>query len=88
MPQPTQSLPGNEPAGAAEPRRLSVFQRLMAAATEARSGLVMPIAPKPKPDGKKPTTPDLTARAVRTRNRKQEAVEAYLRVHKTLGRKG
>jgi len=88
MPQPTQSLPGKEPAGAAEPRRLSVFQRLLAGLTEALSGRVSIIAPKPKPDGKKPTTPDLTARAVRTRNRKQEAVEAYLRVHKTLGRKG
>ena len=34
-----------------------------------------------------PTTPDLTARAVRTCNRNPEAVEAYLRLHRILGRR-
>ena len=43
---------------------------------------------KPKPAGAKPTTPDLTARAVRTCNRNPEVVERYLRLHRTLGREG
>lgn len=51
-------------------------------------GPVPRIAIAPKPAGAKPTTPDLTARAVRTCNRKPEAVETYLRLHTILGKKG
>lgn len=86
-PQQMQSRPGNISAADAEPPRRSAFQRLMAAATEARSMLAVITVPKQKPAGSKPTTPDLTARAVRTCNRKPEAVEAYLRLHRTLGSK-
>ena len=83
-PQQTQSHPGSMSAADAEPQRRSAFQRLMAAATEALSGRVVITAPKPKPAGSQPTTPDLTARAVRTCNRNPEAVEAYLRLHQIL----
>ncbi|SFX48706.1 hypothetical protein SAMN04244548_01209 [Paracoccus pantotrophus] len=67
--------------------RRSVFGRLMAAATEARSGLAATIAPKLKPDGSKPTTPDLTARAVRVSNRNKAAAQRYLRLHQILANK-
>lgn len=54
-------------------------------ALSARFLPAQPIANGPKPAGGTNTTPDLTARAVRTCNRKPEAVEAYLRLHRTLG---
>ena len=83
-PQQTQSCPGNMSAADAGRPRRSAFQRLMAGLTEALSGHVVITETKPKPAGAKPTTPNLTARAVRTCNRKPEAVEAYLRLHRTL----
>ena len=48
-------------------------------------GPVPRIAIGPKPAGARNI--DLIARAVRTCNRKPEAVEAYLRLHRTLGSK-
>lgn len=83
-PQQTQICQGNMSAADAGRPRRSAFQRLMAAATEARSMLAASTETKPKPAGAKPTTPDLTARAVRTCNRKPDAVETYLRLHRTL----
>lgn len=67
-------------------RRLaSVSARPSVTPTGAVSGPAESIAPSPATGTAKPTTPDLTARAVRTCNRKPEAVEAYLRLHRTLG---
>lgn len=80
-------LVSNTSAAGAESRHGTVFDRLMVGLTEALSGRVVITVPKPKPAGSQPTTPDLTARAVRTCNRKPEAVEAYLRLHQILGRR-
>lgn len=76
-------------SAAAAARRLATGSaRRWASPTEAGSGPAATIKTQPESGTAQPTTPDLTARAVRTRNRKQEAVEAYLRVHTILGRKG
>lgn len=76
-------------SAAAAARRLATGSaRRWASPTEAGSGPAATIKTLPESGTEQHTTPDLTARAVRTRNRKQEAVEAYLRVHKILGRKG
>lgn len=86
-PRQTQSRQGSTCAEGAEPSRPSAFQRLMAAATEARSGLARRIEPTPRLTGAKPTTPDLTARAVRVCNRDPALIERYLRVHQILANK-
>lgn len=58
--------------------------RLLVSLTGAASGHVSPMQTPPATGTAKPTTPDLTARAVRTCNRKPDAVETYLRLHRTL----
>lgn len=74
-------------ADGAEPLRRSVSRRLMDGLTEALSGHVAIIARKPKTAGSKPTTPDLTARAVRVSNRNKAAAQRYLRLHQILANK-
>lgn len=73
-------------AAAHGPHAAGPLRRAMNALS-ARFSPAQPIANGPKPAGGTNTTPDLTARAVRTCNRKPEAVEAYLRMHQILGRR-
>ena len=56
--------------------------------TGAVSGPVESIAPPPATGTAKPTTPDLTARALRLHNRSKDAADQYLAKHTILGRKG
>ena len=80
-------LGSNTSADAAAHRPRGVLARLLVSLTGVASGHVSPMQTPPRNGTAQPTTPDLTARAVRTCNRKPEAVEAYLRLHRTLGSK-
>lgn len=73
-------------AGAAANTHRSGLARLMASLTGAGSGPAATTAQPQKPAGAKPTTPDLTARAMRLHNRSKQGAQAYLRVHNILSR--
>ena len=75
-------------ADAAARRPRGALARLLVSLTGAASGHVSPMQTPPENGTAQPTTPDLTARAVRTCNRNPEAVDRYLRLHQILGREG
>lgn len=71
---------------AAALRRIAALGHPTASQTGAGSGPAISTSPTPSSGITASTTPDLTARAVRTCNRSQALIDQYLAMHKTLGR--
>ena len=67
-------------------RRIAALAHPTASLTEAGSGPATSTSPTPNSGIAQPTTPDLTGRAHRQCNRSQALIDAYLAMHKTLGR--
>ena len=80
-------LGSNTSADAAAHRPRGVLARLLVSLTGAASGHVSPMQTPPENGTAQPTTPDLTARAVRVCNRDPALIERYLRVHQILDRR-
>lgn len=76
------------PAADAAHRRPTVLARLSAILTGAVSGRAGSMSmPRESGTGQRITL-DLTARAYRLSNRRKDAAERYLSLHRTLGREG
>ena len=75
-------------AGAAANTHRSGLARLMASLTGAGSGRAGGMSMPRESGTGQHTTPDLTARAYRLHNRRKDAAERYLSLHRTLGRGG
>lgn len=75
-------------AAAVAHRRLMASARLSAILTGDVSGRAGGMSmPRESGTGQR-ITPDLTARAYRLHNRRKDAAERYLSLHRTLGREG
>ncbi len=73
-------------AADAAPRRPTALARLSAILTGAVSGHAGSMSMPPVNGTEQRITPDLTARAYRLHNRRKDAAERYLRMHRILGK--
>ena len=80
-------LGSNTSADAAAHRPRGVLARLLVSLTGAASGHVSPMQTPPENGTAQPTTPDLTARALRLHNRSKDAADRYLAKHMILDRR-